>query len=97
MKVIIGSNIGLLDSRYLKLDASNATAGTATFVAGTVTVNTTKVTANSIILLTPQTLGTILRPTGVRVTARTAGTSFTITSMDITDTSIIGYIIIEPA
>jgi len=75
---------------------TNATAGTATLVAGTVTISTTKVTANSIILLTPQTLGTILRPTGVGVTARTAGTSFVITSMDITDTSIIGWIIIEP-
>jgi hypothetical protein len=76
---------------------ANATAGVATLVAGTVVVSTTKVTANSIIILTPQILGTITRPVAVGVTARTAGTSFTITSQDVTDTSIIGWVIVEPA
>ena len=81
---------------YVK-EGSNATMGVATLVGGTVTVSTTKVTANSRIQLTPQTLGTILRPVGVGVTARTAGTSFTITSMDITDTSDVAWVIYEPA
>jgi hypothetical protein len=81
---------------YVK-EGANCTQGVATLVAGTVTVNTTKVTANSRIFLTPQSLGTILRPTGLGVTARVAGTSFTITSMDITDTSTVGWLIMEPA
>jgi len=81
---------------YVK-EGANCTQGVATLVAGTVTVSTTKVTANSRIFLTPQSLGTILRPTGLGVTARVAGTSFTITSMDITDTSTVGWLIMEPA
>ena len=81
---------------YIK-EGTNACMGVATLVAGTVTVSTTKVTANSRIFLTPQTLGTILRPTGVGVTARSAGTSFTIKSMDATDTSVIAWQIIEPS
>lgn len=76
---------------YIK-GGSNATAGVATMVAGTVTVNTTKVTANSIIHLTGQnTSGTL---GNITVSARVAGTSFTITSA-VTDTRIVGWTIIE--
>jgi hypothetical protein len=75
---------------------NGSNAGTTTLIAGTKVVNTLMVTANSIILLTPQSLGTIARPVGVGVTARVAGVSFTIMSMDITDTSVIGWIIVEP-
>lgn len=78
-------------------EGANATSGVATLVAGTVTVNTTKVTATSRIQLTPQALGTVTSPKAVGVTARTAGTSFTITSADATDTSPIAWTIIEPA
>ena len=81
---------------YIK-EGANATSGIATLVAGTVTISTTKVTANSRIYLSPQTLGTILRPVGLGVTARVAATSFTITSMDITDTSDVAWLIVEPA
>jgi hypothetical protein len=75
---------------------TNANMGVVTLSGGTATVNTTAVTANSRIFLTPQTLGTILRPVGIGVTARTPGASFVITSMDITDTSVVGYLIMEP-
>lgn len=68
---------------------SNKTAGTSVLVGGTVTVNTTAVTANSIILLTSQADGGT--PGFVRITAKTAGTSFTITSSSGTDTSTIGW------
>lgn len=78
-------------------EGSNATSGVATLVAGTVTVSTTKVTANSRIQLTPNTLGTVTVPQAVGVTARSAGTSFTITSADATDTSDIAWVIIENA
>ena len=81
---------------YIK-EGSNATMGTATLVAGTVTVSTTKVTASSRILLTIQSLGTVAVPTTVGITARTAGTSFTITSANAVDTSVIAWMIFEPA
>jgi hypothetical protein len=54
------------------------------------------VTANSRILLTVQSLGTVTAPKAVAVTARTAATSFTITSADNTDTSVVAYEIFEP-
>ena len=76
-------------------EGTNATMGTATLVAGTITVNTTKVTANSRIFVTTQTPGGTL---GVQyISARTAGTNFTITSTSNTDTSTIAWFIVEPA
>lgn len=78
-------------------EGTNACAGAATLVAGTVVVPTTKVTATSRIQLTVQSLGTVTTPKAIGVTARTAGTSFTITSADATDTSVVAWTIIEPA
>lgn len=76
-------------------EGTNATMGRATLVSGTVTVNTNKVTATSEIFLTNN------NPNGTvgfyRVSARVAGTSFTITSSSLTDTSDVSWIIIEPA
>lgn len=77
-------------------EGSNAKMGVAILSGGTATVSTTAVAASSRIMLTPQSLGTISRPTGVGVTARTPGTSFVITSSDITDTSTIAWLIIDP-
>ena len=81
---------------YIK-EGSNATMGTATLVAGTVVVSTTKVTANSRIFLTIQSLGTVAVPKAIAVTAVTASTSFTITSADATDTSTVAWLIVEPS
>jgi hypothetical protein len=78
-------------------EGANGTSGVATLVAGTVVVSTTKVTATSRIQLTAQSLGTVTTPKALAVTARTAGTSFTITSADNTDTSPVAWTIIEPA
>lgn len=76
-------------------EGSNARMGAATLVAGTVTVNTTAVTANSRIMLTGQdSSGTHGELT---ISARTASTSFTITSNDAGDTRSIAWIIFEPA
>lgn len=70
-----------------------ALGGVASLTAGTVTVNTTAVTANSRIFLTGQ-ANTV---TGaLRVSARTAGTSFTITSSSGTDTGNVAWMIVEP-
>ena len=81
---------------YVK-EGTNATMGTATLAAGTVTVSTTKVTATSRIFIEVQTLGTISTPTAVSLTSRTAGTSFTITSASVADTSTVAWVIIEPS
>jgi len=78
-------------------EGANAKMGVATLVAGTVVVPTTAVTAVSRILLTVQSLGTVLVPQAVGVTARTVGTSFTITSAGATDTSVVAWFIVEPA
>jgi hypothetical protein len=75
-------------------EGANAKQGTAVLVAGTVTVADTAVTANSRILLTSQVDGGT--PGFVRVSARVAGTSFTITSSSATDTSTVAYEIFEP-
>lgn len=84
------------DGLYIK-EGTNATMGVATLVAGSVVVSTTKVTANSRIQITIQALGTVTVPTVIGVTARTAGTSFTITSADVVDTSTVAWMIVEPA
>ena len=74
--------------------------GTATLVAGVVTVTDTAITANSRIFPVPFADG---GTPGARLTpSRSAGASFTITSNDAgvtqtADTSIIAYLIIEPA
>lgn len=78
---------------YVK-EGTNATMGIATLVLGTIVVSTTKVTASSRIFITNQN-GT--PPIGVPyISARTAGTSFTITSTIAGDDSDIAWIIIEP-
>lgn len=71
-------------------------SGTAVLVAGTNVVNTSAVTANSLIMLTVQALGTVTVPKAVGATARTVSTSFTITSADATDTSTIAWVLVEP-
>jgi hypothetical protein len=70
-------------------------SGTATLTAGTVTVSAGGfVTATCIIHLTSQADGGT--PGSVRVTAKSVGTSFTITSSSNTDTSTIAWSIVEP-
>lgn len=75
-------------------EGANARQGVATLAAGTVTVANSTVTANTRILLTPQDAGAL---TGiVRVSARVAGTSFTITSTVNTDTAVVAWELFEP-
>jgi hypothetical protein len=76
-------------------EGSNARMGVSTLVAGTVTVSNTSVTANTRIFLTCQSPGGT--PGFLRVSARTASTSFTILSSSGTDTSSVGWLLIEPA
>lgn len=70
-----------------------ATSGVATLTASTVTVNTTAVTANSRIQLTAQS-NTV---TGaLRVSARTPGTSFAITSSVAAESGPVAWMLVEP-
>lgn len=79
---------------YVK-EGTNATMGSATLVVGTVVVSTTKVTATSRVFLTSQADGGTVG--FLRVSARTAGTSFTVSSSSALDTSTLAWIILEPA
>ena len=79
---------------YVK-EGTNATMGTGTLVAGAVVISTTKITATSRVFLTSQVDGGTVG--FLRVSARTAATSFTITSSSGTDTSTVAWIIMEPA
>jgi hypothetical protein len=76
-------------------EGSNAKMGTVTLVAGSATVNTTAVTANSRIFLDAQTAGA--GPGALRVSSRTPGTSFGITSTSGSDTAVVAWMIVEPA
>lgn len=76
-------------------EGTNARSGTATLVGGTVTVANTSVTATTRIQVTSNADGGT--PGWLRVSARTAGTSFTITSSSGTDTSTVAWFLVEPA
>lgn len=95
---VLGGNVGVATAGdgYRTKEGANAKQGTATLSAGTATVANTSVTATSRIFLTAQSLGTIAVPAALAITARSAGTSFTITSSAITDTSVVAYEIFEP-
>jgi hypothetical protein len=94
----ITRSTGLTTLSSLSVSGSTITRirhGTATLSgSGTATVADTTVTANSIIMLTSQVDGGT--PGWLRVSARTAGTNFTITSSSATDTSTVGWVMIEP-
>lgn len=72
---------------------ANAYMGTATLVAGTVTVNNNHVKAATNIILTPQDNNT----TGTcRISARIVDTSFTILSTNLADTGEVAWIFADP-
>lgn len=76
-------------------EGTNLRQGTATLVAGTVTINNNSTTANTRIYLgsvTPS--GT---PGALFVNAHTVGTSFVVKSTSSTDTSVIAYHLVEAA
>lgn len=74
---------------------TNASAGTALLAAGTITVSTTAVTANSLILLTTQASGTLANLGTHYISAKTAGTSFVISSSNILDNSTVAWLIVN--
>ena len=88
--------VGTVGKKQAITEGANAAMGVATLVGGTVTVSNTLVTANSRIFLTAQSLGTIVVPAALAISARSAGASFTILSSDVTDTSVVAWEIKEP-
>lgn len=79
--------------------APSATAkgrlGTAVLVGGAIVVLNTSITALTRIILTSQVDGGT--PGFLRVSARTPGTSFTITSSAGADTSTVAFLLVEPS
>jgi hypothetical protein len=75
-------------------EGSNARMGEATLVAGTVTVANTSVTASTRIIYARKTTG---GTAGHLSTTRVNSTSFTINSSDAADTSVIDWLLVEPA
>jgi hypothetical protein len=74
---------------------TGARMGTVVLVGGTATVNTTAIGAGSVVMLTTQAPGgTVGTP---YVSARTAGTSFAVTSTSASDTSTVGWRILDPS
>lgn len=90
--LIIG---GVPGGKLFASTLANGAMGSAVLVGGVVVVPNTSITANTNIFITGQIAG------GVRgrvdVTARVVGVSFTLTSTSATDTSTIGYLLVEPA
>ena len=85
-------------NKILVKEGANASMGTATLVAGVVTVSNTLVTASSRIFLTPYGAGAGAGTWGpVWSPARVAATSFDISSTLTTDTRTVAWSFIEPA
>lgn len=88
--------LGHAGNKILITTGTNASAGTtAAMTSGSIVVSTSAVTANSLIFMTANTLGTVTAPSAFYVSARTAGTSFTITASQATDTSTVNWFLIN--
>lgn len=88
-------SLGTAGNKINITTGSNASIGTATLSGGTVTVNTTAVTANSIIQLTDATTGALTNVGAPTVGTIVAGTSFVINSTNVLDASNVNWFIIN--
>ena len=94
--LLAGSATQVFSVSGLKVsEATNGKQGVATLVAGVAVVSNTSITANSRIFLTSQVDGGTVG--FLRVSDRTVGVSFTITSSNVLDISTVAYQIFEPA
>lgn len=83
-------------AKVLVPTGTNASIGTsAAMTAGTIVVNTTAVTASSIIFVSHNTIAGTAGAVSAPSASRVAGTSFTITSSSNTDTSTVNWWIIN--
>lgn len=92
--VTSGGGIKIATAQTLNFaSGTNTRAGNATLVGGTITVANTSVGANTLVILTRKTSGGTI---GTAITYTISnGTSFTITSDNILDTSTFSYMLIE--
>lgn len=89
--------LGEVEMGKILLDnaGGDASTGTATLVAGTVTVATTRVTASSIIQVTRNTPGGVVGDLSVPVASIVAATSFVINSANVGDTSTVNWTLVN--
>ncbi|MFQ6851282.1 glycosyl hydrolase family 28-related protein [Streptomyces sp. 35M1] len=87
-------NIGSAGGGIAIAEGANARMGVATLAAGTRVVANTSVTANTRVATFRQAAGGTL---GHLSTTKVAGTSFTINSSSATDTSVVAWVLYEPA
>lgn len=92
--VLVNTSLSMTTNASLVIQSGpKQRAGNATLVGGTVTVANTSVTANTVVMLTRKTSGGTI---GTAITyTLSAGTSFTITSDNVLDTSVFSYFLIE--
>lgn len=76
-------------------EGSNARMGSVSLIGGTSTVSNTSVTASTRIFLTSESPGGTIG--FLSVSGRSAGTSFTVTSSNILDTSTVAWLLVEPS
>lgn len=74
---------------------SNARVGTGTLSGGTVVVSNTSVTASTLIFLTDTGGGVLANIGSLYVSAVSAGTSFTVSSSNVLDSSNFNYMLVE--
>ena len=96
-KLSVAGNVELTTAgNKLKIaTGSNASMGTATLVAGTVTVSTTAVATGSTIFLTCNTPGGVQGFLSAPAASITNATSFVINSSNVADTSTVNWLIIN--
>lgn len=92
--VVASGNVSAVGLRVT--EGANGKQGVTTLSGGASVVSNTSVTADSRIFLSVQSLGTVTVPTPIAVTARDVGVSFTVTSSNVIDTSVIAFEIFEP-
>lgn len=96
----VNGNVSLsaVGNELLIKEGTNASLGTATLVAGTVTVNNTLVTANTRIFVSVDNAGVVANLGAVYEdnTVRVAGTSFTIKSTNPLSTATVSWLFVEP-
>jgi hypothetical protein len=95
--ITIGSGLSLSVGGVLSATGGGGGGTVTTVVCGTGLTGGTITTSSSRIFLTPQSLGTVSVPSACGISARSAGTSFTILCSQATDTSVIAWQIVEPA
>ncbi|MFD9212100.1 glycosyl hydrolase family 28-related protein [Streptomyces sp. NPDC059544] len=87
-------NLGSAGGGVAIAEGANARLGVATLAGGTVTVPNTSVTANTRVAPFRQAAGGTLGHLSV---TKNPGVGFTITSSSATDTSVVAYVLLEPA